>query len=475
MKTRVLIVEDSPSMARTYEGFLRKAGMETVVVDTCGAGMDELERFDPHAVLLDLHLPDQSGLKLLKHAKVTTPGIPIVAMTANGSMSTAIEAMREGAKDFLVKPFGGTRLISTLQQCFSNDAMQEPAAPAPTPTVERPVAAAKPRPAQSAQASGFVGSCLAMKAVFKIIEAAAPSDASVMITGESGTGKEVAATALHQASRRTGGPLVVLNCAAIPKDMLESEVFGHVKGAFTGAIADRQGAAERANGGTLFLDELGEMAPELQSKLLRFLQSGTYSRVGETRQRTADIRFVAATNRVPADAIREGFLREDLFFRLSVVPIHMPPLRERGADIIELAATFLDKYAREEGKDITGFDESAKAWLASQSWPGNVRELMNLVRRVMILSSGDEGLLTAEQLQAFSGYATGSAPAPVPSAAAPAEGAYEETGVIEPLALVERRAIERALAVTDGNIQEAARKLEINPSTIYRKRSGWGG
>ncbi|MEM7741535.1 MAG: sigma-54 dependent transcriptional regulator, partial [Pseudomonadota bacterium] len=326
----------------------------------------------------------------------------------------------------------------------------------------------EPFTSKTPAAADFLGSSLAMTAVFRTIEAAAPSNANVMITGESGTGKELAAEAIHRQSRRADRPLIILNCAAIPKDMLESHVFGHVKGAFTGAIADRQGAAELADGGTLFLDELGEMDLALQSKLLRLLQAGTYSRVGDAREMHADIRFIAATNRVPEQAVREGFLREDLFFRLSVVPIVMPPLRDRGGDVLLLAQNFLLRFAAEESKRFREFDDTARAWLASQNWFGNVRELMNVIRRVVILTADVQTYVTADDLALCTSVADHRPPS-IDQAAI-----HDDGLIVEPLQVTERRAIERALAVTEGNIQEAARLLEINPSTIYRKRTAWG-
>ncbi|MEM0927972.1 MAG: sigma-54 dependent transcriptional regulator [Pseudomonadota bacterium] len=468
MKTRVLIIEDSPSMARTYEGFLRKAGMDAITAGNSEDGIQAITEREPDAVLLDLHLPDGSGLKVLKWMQTNGHKMPVIAMTANGSMATAIEAMREGARDFLVKPFAATRLVSALEQAF---ARTEPAASMTSAEPQADVAAPTPETdSHPNPLTEFLGSSLVMKAVFRTIEAAAPSNANVMITGESGTGKELAAEAIHRQSRRAQRPLTILNCAAIPKDMLESHVFGHVRGAFTGAIADRQGAAEMADGGTLFLDELGEMDLNLQSKLLRLLQSGTYSRVGEARERRADIRFIAATNRRPDEAIRDGYLREDLFFRLSVVPIVMPPLRERGGDVMLLAQRFLRRFASEEHKRFRAFDESGRAWLASQPWYGNVRELMNIVRRVVILTNDVETEVTADDLMLCA--QSGAHPA-AQSALTTSRNNTGSGNVVEPLHLTERRAIEQALAVTEGNIQEAARLLEINPSTIYRKRTAW--
>jgi two-component system repressor protein LuxO len=305
-----------------------------------------------------------------------------------------------------------------------------------------------------------------MQRVYRTIEAAARSSASVFITGESGTGKELAAQALHRLSPRAAKRFVALNCGAIPRDLLESTIFGHVKGAFTGATADQEGAAMRADGGTLFLDELGEMEMELQTKLLRFIQTGQYERVGEGRTRPADIRFVAATNRDPAEAVRQGRLREDLFYRLYVVPLELPPLRDRGEDILLIARRFLAEFSKQEGRAFAGFSPEAEARLIGYGWPGNVRQLQNVVRNAVVLNDG--ALLTETMLPPLPGTATPT-PATLPEAASPMPPDTQ----IRRLADVERDYIEHAIRVCDGNILVAARKLGISASTIYRKKEAW--
>jgi DNA-binding NtrC family response regulator len=317
-----------------------------------------------------------------------------------------------------------------------------------------------------------------MQAVYRIIQSAAPSSASVFITGDSGTGKEVAAEALHRLSPRRDRPFVALNCGAIPHDLLESTIFGHIKGSFTGATADQEGAAARADGGTLFLDELGEMDPQLQAKLLRFIQTGTYTRVGETRPRQADIRFVAATNRDPAEAMRNGRLREDLYYRLAVIPLHMPPLRDRGEDILLIARHFLTRFAAAEGRALRGFAPEVEARLLGHPWPGNVRQLENLVRNVAVLHDGP--LVTTEMLPLpgtgpLAAATQASQPAMAPARPAmPVNDALPESPQdIEPLSSIERRYVEHAIALCGGNLQLAARRLGIGTSTIYRKREAW--
>jgi len=295
--------------------------------------------------------------------------------------------------------------------------------------------------------------------------------ATVFITGESGTGKELCALAVHANSNRASGPFIALNCGAIPQDLLESEVFGHMKGSFTGAISDKQGAATAADGGTLFLDEICEMAPALQTKLLRFLQTSTVQPVGATRPRKVNVRIVCATNRDPLDAVRRGHFREDLYYRLYVVPIHMPPLRDRGHDIIEIAEAALTRFAQEEGRDFHGLDPAVRSLMLSHSWPGNVRQLLNVMRNVVVLNQG--GWVTPEMLPLG---LTDEDPSPEAQAAlAPAvETLTADTLLGLPLAEAERRLIEATLALHGGSIPKAARVLDVSPSTLYRKIEAWG-
>jgi two-component system repressor protein LuxO len=327
------------------------------------------------------------------------------------------------------------------------------------------LAAARPRTAFQ----GFIGAAPAMQAVYRILETAAASRATVFITGESGTGKELAAEAVHRLSPRREKPFIAINCAAIPKDLIESEIFGHVRGAFTGAIADRVGAAQAADGGTLFLDELCEMDLALQGKLLRFIQTGTFQPVGSTQPRRTDVRFVCATNRDPLVEVREGRFREDLYYRLHVVPVQLPPLRDRGEDVVTIAEAMLAKSAAEEGRAFRGLAEDAKSALRAHRWPGNVRELENAVRTAVVLHDGE--WVTAAMLPLTLREPSPRQPAPSPPPLLPEADRARQ---IRPLAEVEREAIERAVALCDGNIPKAAAHLGISPSTLYRKRAAWG-
>ena len=298
-----------------------------------------------------------------------------------------------------------------------------------------------------------------MQATYRIIESAASSKATVFIPGESGTGKELAAEAIHNLSPRNSGPFVVLNCGAIPKDLMESEIFGHVRGAFTGATADRNGAAKRADGGTLFLDEICEMDLNLQTKLLRFIQAGSLQRVGGGELEKVDVRFVCATNQDPAQAIEKGRLREDLYYRLHVIPLQLPALRERGGDVMLIANAFLSQFAGEEGKRFSGFTADVEAVLENYPWPGNVRQMLNVIRNVTVLHDGD--LVTLDML-----------PDPLGLPGGPADR-QPGNGAIRPLWQIEKDAIEHAIAACQGNIPKAAVLLGISASTIYRKKQTW--
>ena len=455
----LLIVEDTPSLARTYEAHLRTLFDKIMIVATGAAAEEALDDLSPDCVLLDLKLPDIDGLELLDRWASKPLPAPIIVITANGSMSIAVNAMRGGAADFVVKPTTKDRLKISVKNAIENFRTKIPATP-PEPGTDAP------------DFSGIVGRSLVMQGVFKSIEAAAPSKASVFVTGETGTGKELVARAVHALSPRRKAGFVALNCGAIPKDLIESEIFGHVKGAFTGATADRAGAAELAEGGTLFLDELGEMPIELQPKLLRFLQLGEYSRVGDGKVRKANIRIVAATNRNALDAVRSGRLREDLYYRLHVIPVALPPLRDRGADILLLAKRFLATFAAEEGKHFSGFSRDAEEWLISYPWPGNVRELENLVRQIVVLNQGGE--ISPQHLPASPASLGNAAASPTAGSPSPLNiNAPEPEHGLEPLWLTEKKAIERAIALSRGNIVAAAKTLQIDPSTIYRKKAAW--
>ena len=364
--------------------------------------------------------------------------------------------MRAGAHEFLVKPFDEARLLGAIAASQTHqNALQKTVAPSAKPT------------SGPATQSGFIGSSAAMATIHQTIGSVARSTATVFITGESGTGKELCALAVHGNSPRSAGPFIALNCGAIPQDLLESEVFGHMKGSFTGALSDKPGAATAADGGTLFLDEICEMAPALQTKLLRFLETSTVVPVGATRPVKVDVRIICATNRDPMETVRLGQFREDLFYRLYVVPIHMPPLRDRGEDLVEIAKAALIRFSEEEGKNFATLSDEVLALFRSLPWPGNVRQVLNVIRNVVVLHDGD--VVTKAMLPVS---LTQLAPDATPVLSSPAEPSL--SGLIgRPLAEVERMVIEATLAQVSGSVPKAARMLELSPSTLYRKIDGW--
>ncbi len=452
-KQAVLVIEDTLSLQMLYRTVLSAAGYQVVLAATAAEGLAAFARTQPAAVILDLVLPDRDGLLVMADLLRQRPGTRVIVITAHGSTNRAVEAMRAGAHDFLVKPVEEARLGDAVANALA--AWRGGATPA---------VAARTDPGQ------FIGSSASMRRVMDKIASVAPSMATVFITGESGTGKELCALAVHQQSTRADGPFIALNCGAIPQDLLESEVFGHMKGSFTGAISDKPGAATAADGGTLFLDEVCEMAPALQTKLLRFLQTSTVQPVGATRPKKVNVRIVCATNRDPTEAVRRGHFREDLYYRLYVVPIHMPPLRERDADVVEIAETALQLFAQEEKRHFDGLAPEVLALFRRLPWPGNVRQLLNVIRNVVVLNRG--GTVTAAMLpdtlagEELPGLPAAPAAADVEAAADPFAGLS--------LATVERRAIESALARHAGSIPRAARELDVSPSTLYRKLEAWG-
>lgn len=463
----VLVVEDSPPLGRLYAEFARAAGYRARHC-VCGADAEMAIREErPALVLLDLELPDVRGLDLLEQWQQADLAreFAVVVVTGHGSVSAAVEAMRLGASDFIEKPFNVERFKATAANALAQRRLQT--AVATLGSVET-----------REDFEGFIGSSLPMQVAYRVIDAAAASKATVFITGESGTGKEVCAQAIHNRSERHEGPFVALNCGAIPKDLFESEIFGHIKGAFSGATADRVGAAERADGGTLFLDEIGEMDMDLQVKLLRFIQTGTFSRVGCGKPRRVNVRFVCATNRDPQRQIADGTFREDLYFRLNVVPIQLPALRDREGDVLTIARHFLRSLSNESGKAFKRLSPEVEQCLQSYDWPGNIRQLRNVIENVVVLNAGE--VVTREMLPApldkIRSVAGGE-----PVVAEPAVGdttpvspeAPAEPDEIEPLSATERRAIEGAIRKCGGNIPVAAAFLGVSASTIYRKKQLW--
>lgn len=468
--SNILIVEDSPSQARIYQAQLQTAGHNIKIAETGSAAEKLVNKEEFDCILLDLGLPDMNGNELLDRWQKEKKSTSVVVITANGSINTAVESIKLGAFDFLTKPFSDQRLMTTVNNALANSQLKST-----VQTYQQKI--------DRNSFCEFVGSSLPMQSVYHTLESAANSKASVFITGESGTGKELAANAIHKLSPRSSAPFIAINCSAIPENLMESELFGHVKGAFTGATSDRDGVASLAHGGTLFLDEICEMDVGLQAKLLRFIQLGTYQKVGGKTTRQADIRFVTATNKDPLEQVRLNKFREDLYYRLHVVPVRMPALRERSKDVEQIAYHFLETISQEEGKAFKTISNDAMASLLSCDWPGNVRELENTIRNIIVLNDGSEldlpmlqNVFSNQQARCFDGNFSEPQQAPLDSRAPLNHGEhiYQNSGDRTlPLWQVERDAIEGAIENTNGNIQKAARVLEISPSTIYRKREHW--
>ncbi|WP_337924750.1 sigma-54 dependent transcriptional regulator [Szabonella alba] len=459
----ILLIEDSVSLQMIYRSVLTTAGHSVVVASSAAEGLEKFREASPQIVLLDLMLPDRDGLDLMRDLLAERPQISVIVITAHGSINKAVEAMRAGAHEFLVKPFDEQRFLGAIENAVP------PETPRETTPARRP-SAPPPRLPDPLEENGFVGSSRTMRAVQDKIRSVAQSMATVFITGESGTGKELCALAVHRNSNRANGPFIALNCGAIPQDLLESEVFGHIKGSFTGAISDKLGAAAAADGGTLFLDEVCEMLPALQTKLLRFLQTSTVQPVGATRPRKVNVRIVCATNRDPAEAVRLGQFREDLYYRLFVVPIHMPPLRERQDDVIEIAEAALHRFATEENRRFTALSETVKNRLRALTWPGNVRQLLNVMRNVVVLHDGE--LVETHMLPPDLDGGRGTDAARKVQDPAPSAGGLDPLLKL-PLAQIERRVIEAVLERHGGSVPRAARSLEVSPSTLYRKLEQW--
>ncbi len=458
----VLIVEDSVMQVELYLSYLGAANFSVDAVSSGAKALAAIRQRQPEVVLLDIQLPDMDGLEVLRQARSEKCAASFVVMTAHGSVRRAVEAMQAGAEDFLVKPFDQNRLLATLRNQIEKQRLAS--------------VLQSYRDSDRPGLEGMIGRSLAMQAVYRMIEAAAPSKATVFITGETGTGKELCAEAIHRLSPRARKPFIALNCAAIPKDLIESEIFGHVAGAFTGASKDRAGAASLADGGTLFLDEICEIDFDLQAKLLRFIQLETFRRVGASKTEQADIRFICATNRDPLAEVKAQRFREDLYYRLHVIPIEMPPLRERGDDVVLLAEFFLDHFAKRDGKAFTGLDPTAREALLAHAWPGNVRELQNAIQQAVVLTGGPlltaaaltPGLRDAPAMAAFSAGAR-----PVEQSEAPLVDEAKAGPPLLPLWKIEKDAITRTLEACGGDVQKAAVVLEVSASTIYRKLQAW--
>ena len=374
---RILVVDDEVNARTALAELLRDEGFEVETAADAFKALGKYEAFTPHVVVTDLKMPGMDGIELVKKIKAFEDPAALVVMTAFGAVSSAVDAMRAGAADYLTKPINFDELLVVLDKVLAEQALR------------RETRQLRVRVRDRVAPNNIVGMSPPMQRVFEVVDQVAPSRASVLITGESGTGKELVANALHQRSNRASGPFIKLHCAALAESLLESELFGHEKGSFTGASARKDGRFQLADGGTLFLDEIGEISPSIQVKLLRFLQEHEFERVGGNQTIRVDVRVIAATNRNLPEEVAKGRFREDLFYRLNVVSLEMPPLRERRSDVAPLAKFFLDRYTKENGKTIEGFTPETMDLLVGYDWPGNVRELENAIERAVVLTPGN--------------------------------------------------------------------------------------
>ncbi len=439
----VLVVDDEPSIVESLDKIFRREGLTVLTASSGAEGLELLRRHRVGVLLSDLMMPGTSGMDLLRAAKTVAPETEVILMTAYGTVETAVDAMKEGAYDFVAKPLKRAHVVRVVRNALDKQSLVTENRALKAQLTER-------------RRRAIIGTSLPWRRTMDIVHQAAPSEATVLLLGESGTGKELLARALHENSTRAKGPFVAINCAAIPETILEGELFGYEKGAFTGATSARDGRFEAASGGTLFLDEIGEISRHVQVKLLRVLQEGEIERLGGGgKPRRIDLRLVAATNVDLAEEVRAGRFREDLFYRLNVIPVHVPPLRDRREDVPILVQHFISLYAEKNGKPIAGCTPAALARLADYPWPGNVRELENAIERAVVLARGtaiDEDALPTEIRTA---------------AAAGAPGLTFAVGTA--LAEIEMRVIRETLRHTRGDKRLAATLLGIATRTIYRR------
>ena len=445
----LLIVDDESSIRDALRQLFEYEGHE---ISVAGDGIDALaavDQTDHDVIFLDVKMPGLDGLEVLGRIRERRADALVVMISGHGTIDTAVEATRKGAYDFLQKPLDSDRLLLTLRNALEVRGLSARVEALRTEVSSR---------------HEIVGDSHAIRQVVERVERVAPTDARVLITGENGTGKELVARALHALSSRAGGPFIEVNCAAIPGELIESELFGHIKGSFTGAIADRPGKFEQADGGTLFMDEIGDMSLAAQAKVLRALEQGVVTRVGGQKAIRVDVRVFAATNKDLAEEIEAGNFREDLYYRLNVVPINVPPLRERREDVPMLIRHFAARYARTSGDGSRTFSDAAIDRLSGLDWPGNVRELRNTVERLLILSSGDEVTPADVDLLVSGGPSTGGFGVPVGGEATFAE--FKDQA--------ERAFILQKLRENDWNVSETARILEMPRSNLYKKIEKYG-
>jgi nitrogen regulation protein NR(I) len=458
----VLIVDDEMNIRRVLAAMLKRDGYEVTTAADGEQALAVLQKTPVHVVVTDLVMPRLGGMDLLRRVSADYPDVPVILITAHGSVDSAVSALKAGAFDYITKPFEQEELRKVIAKAARANDLERQNVHEGASDADRPP---------------LVGASPAMKTIYDMVARVADSPSTVLISGESGTGKELIAKALHRGSARRDKPLIKVNCAAIPKDLVESELFGYERGAFTGAVGAKPGRFELADGGTLFLDEIGEIPVEIQVKLLRALQESEFERVGGIKTLKVDVRLIAATNRDLKALIAEGRFREDLYYRLAVVPIELPPLRDRREDIPLLVQHFIEKYDRRLGKKVEGIEEDALQILMGYAWPGNIRELENLMERSVLFADGPRIEATAlpDALRE-----RGAAPAspiaavgPLGAIAAPSGASMKEI-VRQAQAELERELITRALDETNGNVTRAAKRLQISRKSLQVKMKELG-
>ena len=446
MMNTILIIDDEPIIRKLLARMMELEGYEVFQAADRVSGLKLLTAKTSQLVLCDVFLPDGNGVEMVKEIKELQPETEVILLTAHGNIPDGVQAIKNGAFDYITKGDDNNKIIPIISRAMEK-INSRPVQPSGSTVV----------PVRESAFDTVLGHSRGLQQVIQLARKVAVTDVPVLLTGETGTGKEVFAQAIHNGSTRAKQPFVAINCSAFSKELLESEIFGHKAGAFTGALKDKKGLFEEANHGTIFLDEIGEMAYGLQAKLLRVLETGEYIKVGDTKPTKIDVRIVSATNRNLKEEIANSNFREDLYFRLSVFHLHLPPLRERREDIPELAAAFLKFFAAKMGKQVKGFAADCQAWMQSYAWPGNVRELRNVIERALIICD-DYITLDDMPLDFRSSTLSGSA----------ADGDDFE------LAEAEHRHIQRVLQYTKGNKAEAARLLKIGLTTLYRKIEEYG-
>jgi len=454
----LLVADDDPAVRQSLERTLAREGYTVVLAPDGQAAIERLRNGGIDLVLSDLKMPGLNGLELLREVKTVSPDLDVVMLTAFGTVEEAVQAMKDGAVDFLTKPFQRAQLVRVIRKALERRALiQENKA-------------LQQRLDDLLSEGDYIGVSGAFRRMMRLVDQVANSSATVLIHGESGTGKEGAARAIHQRSPRRAGPFVAVNCAALPETLLESELFGHEKGAFTGAAGRKEGRFELADGGTLFLDEVADLSPVTQPKILRVLQEGEFERVGGTRTIRVDVRIVAASNQDLGALVREKRFREDLYYRLNVITITAPPLRERREDVAVLAQHFLRLYAAKNNRRLDAFSDDALACLEAYGWPGNVRELENVVERAVVLARGAavEATDLPDNIAERSVMLDRGGDEASEGAAAAPEGFFR-IRVGTSLAEVEQRLLEETLRFTKGNKSLAAKVLGIDPKTVFRK------